>query len=134
MTPDTAALQPGPAIPADEIPRVMRYAAGWDPRITADEAPADLWTRNVVGLGADLVKDIILRYYERSTPQGFDDPKINPKWIRAEAKTRMERAQNLKRLESPPEKRRGGPPPHIANEFAAMKERVGFKSKIERHP
>lgn len=103
MTPDAAALNPGPPVPREGIANVLRYVAGHDGRIQAEEATADIWARSVTGLGGNLVKDIIIAYYSKHDRSKPDRPPISPGWIRAEANTRVERAQNLKRLEAPRE-------------------------------
>ncbi len=118
---DAAALNPGEPIKAEQIPSLVRYVNGTDGRVTQERATYDAWERSVTGHGAALVKDIIIAYYAKHDSLNPQRPPISPGWIRAEAKSRVERAQNLKRLEAPREERRGGPPEHIAAKFAAYK-------------
>ncbi|WP_147107182.1 hypothetical protein [Nesterenkonia populi] len=116
---DHHALNPGEPIAHHRIPDLVRYVAGTDGRITPERATFDIWARTIVGLGSALVADIIQAYYARHDPKHPDKAPISPGWIRAEANSRIERAQNLAQIDAPRPRKGGRMPRHVLEKFQA---------------
>lgn len=114
---DHLALNPGRPISPESVIGALRYVSGYDGRVTAEDATADIWGKALIGLGEDLVKDIIVNYYAGHDPRQPDRQKISPGWIKAEAKSRRERVQNLARLEKPYQRKGSRMPAHVLHKL-----------------